>query len=97
MPGFDIDRINSTSEAELEELTCSICHGIFNKPVFTNCCLQTFCKDCIEGWIKSSKSCTYDRKELSTDKLSQPPRFVFYIAFLLSFFIKHTKVHKNVK
>ncbi|CAG2175747.1 unnamed protein product [Oppiella nova] len=74
MSGYDISRFPNLSEMEKSEYTCSICQDIFCCPMITPCCLQTFCEDCITGWLQNNNTCPYDRKRLSFDKLSRPPR-----------------------
>ncbi|CAG2102923.1 unnamed protein product [Medioppia subpectinata] len=74
MPGYNSDRFPDLSAEDRDEYTCSICQEIFNTPVTTTCCLQTFCEDCITQWLQTNNSCPYDRKPLSRDKLSRPPR-----------------------
>ncbi|CAG2170008.1 unnamed protein product [Oppiella nova] len=38
------------------------------------CCLQTFCEECITNWLKNNTTCPYDRKTLTPKDLSRPPR-----------------------
>ncbi|CAG2165546.1 unnamed protein product [Oppiella nova] len=59
---------------EKSEYTCSICQDIFCCPMTTPCCLQTFCEDCITGWLQNNTTCPYDRKGLCLDKLTGSPR-----------------------
>ncbi|CAG2169890.1 unnamed protein product [Oppiella nova] len=74
MPGYDLSRFPNLSAKEKAEYTCSICQDIFCCPMTTPCCLQTFCEDCITGWLQNNTSCPYDRKTLTIDKLSRAPR-----------------------
>lgn len=76
MTGYDKSRIVDVSSNELDEFTCGICYGIFNEPVVTQCCRQTYCKVCINEWLTSNPTCPNDRKTLKTDDLSPLPRFV---------------------
>ncbi len=75
MPGYESERFVNLSQSEKCELTCSICQDIFRCPVVANCCLQTFCEECINDWLKTNKSCPYDRKELKPNQLTRPPRY----------------------
>ncbi len=75
MPGYEIDRFVNLSPNEKVELICSICQDILRCPVVTNCCLQSFCDDCIKDWLKDNNTCPYDRKNLTTDQLSRAPRY----------------------
>jgi hypothetical protein len=47
MPGYELSTFVGMDQSYAEELTCSICQDILRNPVFTNCCLQTFCEQCI--------------------------------------------------
>jgi len=75
MPGYELDRFVDLTETEKTELVCSICQDIFKNPVFTSCCSQTFCEECINEWLEKNASCPYDRKELSANQLARPPRY----------------------
>jgi len=74
MSGYDLNRFVDLSSTDVSELTCSICQDILRYPVVANCCLQTFCKECIYEWLQTKNSCPYDRKELNESQLSRPPR-----------------------
>jgi len=75
MPGIDRSRlIKADDVAEIVELMCGICLAILVDPMFTNCCRQTYCNDCIIHWLNTRKSCPNDRRELSAKELSKPPR-----------------------
>jgi hypothetical protein len=76
MSGYELSRFVELSQSECEEYTCSICQDIFRNPVVTNCCLQTFCEQCINEWLETNKTCPYDRKPLNRSELSSPPRSV---------------------
>ena len=76
MPGYDLSRFVYLTETEKTELTCSICQDIFKNPIFTNCCLQTFCEDCIQEWLQNNSTCPYDRKDLDSSQLTRSPRYV---------------------
>ncbi|CAG2105869.1 unnamed protein product [Medioppia subpectinata] len=74
MPGYSSDRFPDLSAEDRDEYTCSICHEIFNTPVTTSCCLQTFCDDCITEWLETNNTCPYDRKRLTASELSRASR-----------------------
>ncbi|CAG2111216.1 unnamed protein product [Medioppia subpectinata] len=74
MSGYSSDRFPDLSAEDRDEYTCSICQEIFNTPVTTTCCLQTFCEHCINEWLKKNTTCPYDRKPLTRDQLSRAPR-----------------------
>ena len=48
-----------------EELTCVICQELFVQ-AHTLSCAHSFCKNCIEEWMKSKRECPVCRKTLST-------------------------------
>ncbi len=75
MSGYEFSRFVDLSQSDSEEYTCSICQDIFRNPVVTNCCLQTFCKQCINDWLETNNTCPYDRKPLNRSHLSLPSRF----------------------
>ncbi len=72
--GYDLSRFVDISDADEQDLSCGICHEMLSSPVVTQCCQQMFCKLCIEEWLKNSKTCPFDRKDLTISGLSQPPR-----------------------
>ncbi|CAG2183010.1 unnamed protein product [Oppiella nova] len=74
MAGYERERTVDLSDLERDELSCSICQDLLNRPVVAQCCLQMFCKDCIHNWLDSSNTCPYDRKPLSVRELCRPPR-----------------------
>ncbi len=47
-----------------DELMCSICMKVLNKPQMVNCCEQRFCKNCLTKWMTYNKTCPHCR---STD------------------------------
>ena len=47
-----------------EELTCFICMKVLCQPHLVNCCKQSFCKECLDGWCTNNKTCPHCR---STD------------------------------
>ncbi len=74
MPGYELDRFVGLTETEKTEMICSICHDILKNPVVTNCCLQTYCEECINEWLKTNAICPNDRKQLNASQLTRPPR-----------------------
>ncbi len=75
MSGYELSRFVDLDQSDAEELTCSICQDILRNPVVINCCLQTFCEQCINDWLETNNTCPYDRKQLNRSQLSSPPRF----------------------
>jgi hypothetical protein len=74
MTGFELNRFVGLTSNESEEYTCSICQDILRDPIVTNCCLHTFCKECMYSWLKTNNTCPFDRKKLEKNQLSLPPR-----------------------
>ena len=74
MPGYDKSRFVGILDEDLDEFSCGICCDIFNEPVFSPCCRQTYCKDCINHWLIEHNTCPNDRKSLTPKDLSSPPR-----------------------
>ncbi len=75
MSGYELNRFVDLSESDAQEYTCTICQGIFRNPVVTNCCLQTFCKQCINDWLENNNTCPYDRQPLGRSQLLRASRF----------------------
>src|SRR4051812_3266879 len=75
MPGYDKSRIFGATD-QLDQFMCGICLGIFVDPVVTQCCRQTYCKDCVSEWISNAHNCPNDRKPLDLDGLLSVPRLV---------------------
>jgi len=82
MPGYELSRFVELSSSDSEEYICSICRDILRNPVVTNCCLQTFCEQCINEWLETNNTCPYDRKELNRNQLSASPRFLILLIII---------------
>ena len=74
MPGYDKSRFVDIPKDDLDEFTCGICYEIFADPVFSPCCRQTYCQDCIGEWLSQHQTCPNDRQCLTRDDLNPPPR-----------------------
>jgi hypothetical protein len=75
MSGYELSRFVDLDQSDAEELTCSICQDILRNPVFTHCCSQTFCEQCINDWLETNNRCPYDRKYLNKSQLLRSQRF----------------------
>lgn len=53
---FVVQRVkHETSKLDVvQELTCSICRGVFHRPCSVLPCMHVFCSGCISGWITSA-------------------------------------------
>ena len=71
--GFDVDRFVNNID---EELRCQICFGVLQDPLQAVECEHTFCRVCINEWLKNSPSCPVDRNQLRANQLQQIPRIV---------------------
>ncbi len=69
MSGYELSRFVDLNQSDAEEVICSLCHDILLNPVVNNCCLQTFCKQFINDWLKTNNTCPYDRKQLNRSQL----------------------------
>ena len=76
MPGYDKSKIVGWNASDLDEFMCGICQDVLNKPVVTQCCRQSYCRDCIEEWLKGRSICPNDRQPLTMNGLSEVPRLV---------------------
>jgi E3 ubiquitin-protein ligase NRDP1 len=56
--GIDSDRFVSSIG---DELQCSICCSILEKPIQIRECQHTFCKDCFDQWFENQQTCPIDR------------------------------------
>ena len=77
MPGYDRNRFDPyyhNCRVDLDQFTCGICHGIFIRPVVTDCCRQTYCSDCINEWLVNRNTCPNDRNYLTRNRLREMPR-----------------------
>jgi hypothetical protein len=84
MSGYELSRFVDLTQNDAEEYTCSICQDIFRNPVVTNCCLQTFCEQCINDWLETNNTCPYDRKPLNRNQLSTPSRSIRFCEIFIS-------------
>ncbi len=85
MSGYELSRFVDLSQSDAEEYTCSICQDIFCDPLVTNCCLQTFCGQCINEWLETNNKCPFDRKPLKRCELIRPPRSGYFNFIMLLF------------
>ena len=79
MPGYKKSKIVGWKRRDLKEFVCAICKGVLNKPVFTQCCRQSYCGDCIEEWLKGHDTCPNDKQPLTIDGVSEVPRLVINV------------------
>ncbi|CAF0901897.1 unnamed protein product [Adineta steineri] len=54
--GLAPDRVQNQPGTNLEDVCCSICHGILWKPVACQQCENHFCSTCIGKWISNSRN-----------------------------------------
>ena len=76
MPGHDKSKIVVRNPDDLDEFICGICQAVLNKPVVTQCCRQSYCKDCIEEWLRGHDTCPNDRQTLTIDGVYEASRLV---------------------
>ena len=79
MPGIDRNRVVGVNDQDLDEFTCNLCQQIFVNPLTTQCCRQTYCKDCIHNWLSINSVCPNDRRPVRQQDLIQSPKFVVNI------------------
>lgn len=75
MSNIDRTRFVDISEDDFEIIKCGICLAMFDRPLVTSCCQQSYCSVCIKQWIRNAKTCPNCRKQLTEKKLTVPPRF----------------------
>ena len=54
MSGFEVNRFVGLSERKEKHLICSIYLNVFRNAIRSDC-EHTFCKQCVEDWIKTNK------------------------------------------
>ncbi|XP_054152451.1 uncharacterized protein LOC128951227 [Oppia nitens] len=86
MSAIDKNRLIGVSSADLDRNTCSICLEIYNNPLVTPCCNQTYCSQCIHNWLQRNHNCPNDRKALNSTELIRAPESMYN--FLDSLLIK---------
>lgn len=64
------------SEDDLNQYICGICFYVLVNPVFTECCRQSYCSDCINQWLTQQNTCPNDRKVITFTSLIAAPRIV---------------------
>lgn len=57
-----------------EEFLCNICTMVIEEAMQSPCD-HLFCKECIETWLKTDRSCPVDRGPLDVDNLRSAARF----------------------
>ena len=71
--GWEIKRFME-QECILEDLICSICMEVLEKPVQTPCD-HTFCENCVHKWLdQGERTCPVDRQQLTISALKPPTR-----------------------
>ena len=73
MAGHDLSLFVDISEDYLKILLCPICCRVLNIPTLTECCQQTYCKSCIERWLKTNDICPKDKRPLRLASLRTAP------------------------
>lgn len=70
---FDVDRACAPVDTDM---TCSICLGVLDSPVWLASCEHMFCDGCIRDWLVSRGTCPTCSATNSVENLTQPPRVV---------------------
>lgn len=66
--GYSVERFEKADVIRdmMPELLCSICQGVFRKPLRINTCQHDFCRDCLTSWLDEghNQSCPTCREDL---------------------------------
>ena len=76
MPGYNKSRIVGLDQDQLKEFLCGICEEVLNHPFVTQCCRQSYCRQCIDKWVRDENTCPNDRREITLDDLVNGSSFV---------------------
>ena len=76
MPGHDKSRIVGLDQDQLEHFVCGICEDVLNDPIVTQCCRQSYCRQCIDEWLKDGMTCPNDSSAIAMGELREVPSFV---------------------
>ena len=79
MSGHDKSKIVGWNQIHLDEFVCGICNDVLNKPVVTQCCRQSYCRYCIDEWLRGHYTCPNDRMPLTINGVSEAPRLVINV------------------
>lgn len=70
---FDVDRACAHVDTDM---TCSICLGVLDSPVWFASCEHMFCDGCIRDWLVSRDTCPTCSATNCVENLTHPPRVV---------------------
>ena len=78
--GLDQEQLSINQTAVFDQLTCTICQSIFERPKELPC-KHLFCEDCIFLWTRRSKpaSCPICRAIFSTLEVAKPASLIMGI------------------
>lgn len=65
-----------------EIIKCNLCNKIFKDPVLCKNCQKTYCKVCIENWIKTEGTCPNCEKESEYPENIDKSALLFSLKFL---------------
>ena len=86
--GWDIKRFVDKEDV-IEDLKCSICTEVLEKPVQTPCD-HLFCDECIKQWLhQGQQTCPVDREQLTPDALKPASRITRQLLDKLHIHCKH--------
>ncbi|XP_054155003.1 uncharacterized protein LOC128953540 [Oppia nitens] len=72
--GYDLTRFEGPVD---DELICSICDGVLQKPTQVVTCEHVFCGQCLDDWLREGKqTCPLDREFIARENGMKSPRIV---------------------
>ena len=99
MSGFNKSGAEDLDISGDKQFLCQLCDNALKDPVVSTCCGLTYCKICINNWIKTHNKCPNDEKELNESQLTKLPNVLINLLNSMSFRCDYSKdgCHLKIK